>query len=237
MNNDIKNGASQLAKGLKAEAIEFKGKALETFDKVKNNFDKNNDGKVEFKEAGESAAEEAKKALDKVAKLFEDDSVPAKTKAELKSAVDNLQSKVSPTIDDIDKGITDFVNKTEKELTPTIDNIDKGITDFVKGINVEEIVEDTKKDLKTIPDEIKDTFEEVKKIVGSAKTDTFKKEAEDLKEEVKAEVAEKTEEVKEEILDKKEEFEEKAEALADEVKEAVEEKAEEVESLKDEVLE
>ena len=50
----------------------------------------------------------------------------------------------------IDKKITNFVKDKQEEFGPTIDNIDKGITESVKNIQVSEIIEDTKKDLNEV---------------------------------------------------------------------------------------
>lgn len=80
MNDDIKKGATQMVAGLKAEAKDFKADAKEKFEKIKDIFDKDNDGKVEFKEVTDSVTSEAKKSFDKISAMIKDDKVSEKNK-------------------------------------------------------------------------------------------------------------------------------------------------------------
>ena len=174
MNEDIKKGATQMVAGIKAEAKDFTSDAKEKFEKIKDIFDKNDDGKVDFKEVTDGVTGEAKKSFDKISSLLKDDKVSEKTKAELKEAMDSFKSKVQPVID-----------KAKQEIEEKKYTLEAGKD------KAEEKVE-------ALGDKVEDKVEELKPALEAKKM-----EAEILKEKVEAEVehAQEIKEMKKEILD------------------------------------
>jgi hypothetical protein len=84
MNSDIKNGAKQFVKGLKAEARDFTAK-------VASKLDEDKDGKIEFDDLKKQVTDNAKEGVDKLKAIMNDDQLPEKTKEEIGKAIDKIK--------------------------------------------------------------------------------------------------------------------------------------------------
>lgn len=87
MNSDIKNGAKQLVKGLKAEA-----KSVTT--KIVSKFDDDGDGKIKFAEIKKEIVGDAKDGVDRLKALAANEDIPQKTKEEINKAIDKIKPMV-----------------------------------------------------------------------------------------------------------------------------------------------
>ena len=81
MNSDIKDGAKQLVKGLKAEA-----KDVTT--KIVRKFDDDGDGKIAFAEIKKEIVGDAKDGVDRLKALAANEDIPQKTKEEINKAIE-----------------------------------------------------------------------------------------------------------------------------------------------------
>ena len=97
MNEDIKQGAVQLAKGLKEEAKVITENVKEYVGKTKEKLDPDKDGKIQFDEAKEVLMSEAKDGLDKLKALVKDEETPLKVKATIMEAMDKLKPVIDAT--------------------------------------------------------------------------------------------------------------------------------------------
>ena len=88
MNSDIKDGAKQIVKGLKAEARDFTTK-------VANKLDEDKDGKIEFADLKKQIVGEAKEGIDKLKALAADENLSQNAKDEINKAI----SKIKPMVD------------------------------------------------------------------------------------------------------------------------------------------
>ena len=88
MNSDIKDGAKQIVKGLKAEARDFTTK-------VANKLDEDKDGKIEFADLKKQVVGEAKEGIDKLKALAADENLSQNAKDEINKAI----SKIKPMVD------------------------------------------------------------------------------------------------------------------------------------------
>lgn len=139
MNDDIKQGAIQLAKGLKTEAMKLTKEAIDTIEKVKADIDQNNDGKIDMTEVklfGETALSEAKKSLDKIAIQLKDENVSNETKEKLVALFDDFKAKTEP-----------IVEKTKKELLKATEEIKEKVE------TVEDVAEEVKDEAEEIVEE------------------------------------------------------------------------------------
>lgn len=87
MNSDIKDGAKQLVKGLKAEA-----KDVTT--KIVRKFDDDGDGKIAFAEIKKEIVGDAKDGVDRLKALAANEDIPQKTKEEINKAIDKIKPMV-----------------------------------------------------------------------------------------------------------------------------------------------
>ena len=87
MNSDIKEGAKQLVKGLKAEA-----KDVTT--KIVRKFDDDGDGKIAFAEIKKEIVGDAKDGVDRLKALAANEDIPQKTKEEINKAIDKIKPMV-----------------------------------------------------------------------------------------------------------------------------------------------
>ena len=87
MNSDIKDGAKQLVKGLKAEA-----KDVTT--KIVRKFDDDGDGKIKFAEIKKEIVGDAKDGVDRLKALAANEDIPQKTKEEINKAIDKIKPMV-----------------------------------------------------------------------------------------------------------------------------------------------
>lgn len=104
MNKDIRDGALLLAKGLKAEAHNFK-------DKLMAELDENHDGRIEFDEVKNEVVREAKAGMAKLNELASDEELPAKVKAEVDEAI----AKIKPMVEAAKKEASEAVSEENKE--------------------------------------------------------------------------------------------------------------------------
>lgn len=88
MNSDIKNGAKQFVKGLKAEARDFTAK-------VASKLDEDKDGKIEFDDLKKQVVGEAKDGIDKLKALAADENLSQSAKDEINKAI----SKIKPMVE------------------------------------------------------------------------------------------------------------------------------------------
>lgn len=87
MNSDIKDGAKQLVKGLKAEAKDVTTKII-------RKFDDDGDGKIAFAEIKKEIVGDAKDGVDRLKALATNEDIPQKTKEEINKAIDKIKPMV-----------------------------------------------------------------------------------------------------------------------------------------------
>ena len=129
MNSDIKNGAKQFVKGLKAEARDFTTK-------VASKLDEDKDGKIEFDDLKKQVVGEAKEGIDKLKALAADDNLSQNAKDEINKAI----SKIKPMIDAAKMNVEIKKEKVEAEIEDMAKAEDvqsdvDAANDFVKEIN------------------------------------------------------------------------------------------------------
>ena len=96
MNKDIRDGALLLAKGLKAEAADFK-------EKLMAELDENHDGRIEFEEVKNEVIREAKAGMTKLNEIASDEELPAKVKAEVDEAIAKIKPMLEAVKEEADK--------------------------------------------------------------------------------------------------------------------------------------
>ena len=134
MNSDIKDGAKQLVKGLKAEA-----KDVTT--KIVRKFDDDGDGKIAFAEIKKEIVGDAKDGVDRLKALAANEDIPQKTKEEINKAIDKIKPMVEAA--KMDAEIKKEKIEAEIEHLKKVDEIKNEVSEeaaeLAEGIASEEV--------------------------------------------------------------------------------------------------
>ena len=150
MNEDIKKGATLLAKGLKDEAKVLSENVKDLVDRTKAKLDPDNDGKIQFDEAKNILTAEAKEGFDKLKALVKDEEVPLKVKAELIEVMD----KIKPVFEAKKEEVAAYKEKVEEKFEQVKDVVEDKLE------TVEDKIESAEDKVEAEVEQVKDTVEE-----------------------------------------------------------------------------